>query len=316
MQLFAGVSEAVPQGNYKALRTMENLATMKSLRMAAEVLLRKRYLLRLNTTVMSKLALGVLFVLATGSVVCAQSVALTTVNTDPLWNTNVFNTNPPVLANDLRFSNNIGGSGTTCYLGSTATDSNCYQSALSGSLTIMNQSASDTFAGLILMATFAGTPTNLSGTVGSENISLNSSQFSYESGRVMGGGTSAALTNQYNSGDFAYIFIRMSDYFGGVNCGSNPNGAGCVLGTGQSVVIPYSFVDLPANVIFNVYGVATNETISETNPNSSTSGVLAGIAGGGGGSSVPEPATMFLLGSGVLTLLRLRSRASGAKQAS
>jgi hypothetical protein len=239
----------------------------------------------------------------------AQTVPLNTVDTDPIWNANIFYTQPPVLASDLHFVNTINAFGTTCYGGTTSTNSNCYSSNTNGAITIMNQSASDAFAGLILMATFPSAPTGLNGTIGSEHTSLASSQFAFQSGRTMGSGTTAGMTNQYNNGDFAYVFVRMADYFGGVNCGSNPNGAGCLLATNSSVTIPYSFVDLPANVIFNVYGVGIDQQVHDSNPNSSTSGILTGLViNGNTVTSVPEPATLMLVGGGCLTLLRLRSR--------
>src|SRR5437762_4315751 len=86
--------------------------------------------------------------LATG--VCAQdrAVSVTTLNTDPIWRASVFWTNPPLSTTDSDFVQQLNQTGLNCYLGSGATGSHCYTSSLSGSLTILNDFASQNFTTL------------------------------------------------------------------------------------------------------------------------------------------------------------------------
>jgi hypothetical protein len=137
---------------------------------------------------------------------------------------------------------------------------------------------------------------------------LNGSEFSLQASPPTSNSSSPAMTTQYNNGDFSSVFIRMSDYFDGLNCGSNPGGSSCLLKPNTDIAIPYSFVNLPANVIFKVYGANAIEQNYETDPSTSTSGVLAGLVSNPGGTFVPEPETLLLVSGGVLTLLKLRSR--------
>lgn len=129
---------------------------------------------------------------------------------------------------------------------------------------------------------------------------MNGSDFSLQSGPA------AASSTPSNNGDPTYIFIQMSDYFGGLNCSSNPGGGNCLLRPNATIAIPYSFVDLPANVIFNLASINSNEQNYETDPSTSTSAVLAGLVGSQGGAATPEPGTLLLVGGCLLTMLRLR----------
>jgi hypothetical protein len=246
-----------------------------------------------------------------------SSASMSTVNTDPLSTQNVFATEPPVLQSNLVFEkNNLGQLGTSCYgAAATSTIKTCYTSSLPGSQTILNQSASKTFTIMILTAAFAGAPTNLGSAVGNQIIPLNSSEFSLQVGAVTPNSKSPAITAQYNNGDFSSVFIRMSDYFGGLNCGSNPGGSNCLLKPNVNMAIPYSFVSLPANVIFSVNGANASEQSYETDPSTSTSAVLAALISNPGGTFVPEPGTLLLAGGGVLSLLKLRSRRGKSPQA-
>jgi hypothetical protein len=99
----------------------------------------------------------------------------------------------------------------------------------------------------------------------------------------------------------------MSDYFGGLDCGSNPGGNTCLLKPNANPTVPYSFVNLPANVIFSASGNA-NVTGYERDASTSTSGILATLVNNTGGTVVPEPTSLLLVGGGVLALLRWRAR--------
>jgi hypothetical protein len=240
----------------------------------------------------------------------SQSSLMSAVNSDPIATQNVFSTEPPVLQSDLVFEkNNLGQLGTACYgTAATSTSNTCYTSSLPGSQTILNQSANQTFTVMILNSTFAGAPTNMSGAAGAQILPLTGSEFSLQGGRAV---TSAgpAMISQFNSGDFSSIFIRMSDYFGALSCGANPGGNSCLLKPDASPSMPYSFVTLPANVIFNANGTnaATAEGL-DADPATSTSGILATLVNNPGGTVAPEPVTLLLFGGGLLGLLRLGRR--------
>jgi hypothetical protein len=237
-----------------------------------------------------------------------QPSLMSAVNTDPLTTQNVFATLPPVLQSDLVFEKNILGQfGTFCYGNGAASAANtCYASPSSGSQTILSQSANQTFTVMILMATFAGAPTNLNAAVGAQIVSMNGSDFSLQMKAV--NPNSAAVTGQFNRGDFSAIFIRLSDYFSGLNCGSNPGGNSCLLKADANPTIPYSFVNLPANVIFNANGTDLPPQGYEGDPSTSTSSILSTLVNNPGGTVVPEPGMLLLVSSGVLGLLRLRVR--------
>jgi hypothetical protein len=237
----------------------------------------------------------------------AQSIAA--VNTDPIWNTNVFWTNPPVLASDLNLVNQVVRTETTCYAGGSSANDNCYYSATSGNFTILNESATESFAGLILQPTFSSA-VSVNGSMG--KVSFSSSDLTAAPG-LIGNGSAASAMPLGGNGDPSYIFLRLSDYFAGVNCGANANQTNCVLAPGQQASVPYSFVTLPANVIFSISAVGTDQTIYDTTSNTSTSGILEALGNGGSNSTspqegVPEPATLLLVSGGVLALLRKRDR--------
>ena len=250
---------------------------------------------------------AILAIMASTALLSAQgqsSVSMSTVNADPISTQNVFSTPPPVLQSDLVFEkNNLGQLGTSCY-GSATTSKTCYISSLPGSQTILNQSASNTFTIMILTAAFPGAPSNMGGALGNQIMPLNGTEFSLQVGQVTPSSTSPATPTQFNNGDFSSVFIRMSDYFGGLNCGSNPGGNSCLLKPNSSIAIPYSFVNLPANVIFNVNGTNALEQSYETDPSTSTSGILATLVSNPGGTVAPEPVTLLLFGSGLIMITR------------
>jgi hypothetical protein len=233
-----------------------------------------------------------------------------TVNTDPIATQNVFATEPPVLQSDLVFEkNNLGQLGTTCFGSATAsTIHTCYTNSLPGSQTILNQSATNTFTLMILTASFAGAPTDMGGAIGNQIMPLNGSEFSLQVSPTAPNSKGPDATAPFNNGDFSSVFIRMSDYFGGLNCGSNPGGSSCLLKPNADVAIPYSFVNLPANVIFNVYGANAVQQNYETDPSTSTATVLAALVSNSGGTFVPEPGTWLLFSGGILTVLKFRTR--------
>jgi hypothetical protein len=235
---------------------------------------------------------------------------MSTVNADPLATQNVFATEPPVLQSDLLFEkNNLGQLGTACYgTAATSTSHTCYTSSMPGSQTILSQSANQTFTLMILTATFAGAPTSMSG-ASALVVPINGSAFSLLGGQAANT-SGPAMISQFNNGDFSSIFVRMSDYFGGLSCGSNPGGNTCLIKTNANPVIPYSFVNLPANVIFSSSGTNAVAEGFETDPSTSTSGILATLVSNPGGTVAPEPVTLLLVGGGVLAMLRLRSRAN------
>lgn len=252
---------------------------------------------------------GAIFtILACAALLSAQrlsSVSMSAVNSDPISTQNVFSTEPPVLQSDLVFeSNNVGQLGTSCYgTAAAATIKTCYTSSLPGSQTILNQSASNNFTLMILTAAFAGAPTNMGGAMGNQIMPLSGSEFSLQVGPATTTTASPTMSSQYNNGDFSSVFIRLSDYFGGLNCGSNPGGSNCLLKPNADIAIPYSFVNLPANVIFNVYGGNALDQNYENDPSTSTSAVLSGLFSNPGGTFVPEPGTWLPVSGGVLAIL-------------
>jgi hypothetical protein len=251
-----------------------------------------------------------LLVLVTGSGLWGQSRSISTVNTDPIWNTNVFWTNPPVVGSDLNLVNQVVVSATSCYAGSSSSNDNCYYSSMSGNFTILNESANQSFAGLILQPTFSSA-VSVNGSIG--KVSFNASDATAPPALIGNGSANPSSSGLSASGDPSYVFLRLSDYFAGVNCGASANQTNCVLVPGQQAAVPYSFVSLPANVIFSISAVGTDQTIYDTTSNTSTSSILAALGSGGANAAaqqagVPEPATLLLVSGGVLILLRKRQR--------
>lgn len=249
--------------------------------------------------------LRILFVIPLAASLWAQN-SISTVNTDPIWNANVFWTNPPVLAGDVNLVEQVVTSQATCYAGSSSSSDNCYYSAMSGNFTILNESASQSFTGLVLQPTFSSAVSGVNGSIGNITFTSDPNALTTQVPSAAAG-SSAGI---YSTADPGYVLLRMSDYFAGVSCGASANQSNCVLAPGQTVAVPFSFVGLPASVIFSVSAVGTDQTIYDTTSNNSTSAILAALASGGRSnsnqSSVPEPSALLLMASGILAVFTSR----------
>jgi hypothetical protein len=245
----------------------------------------------------------ILLVQVAGSNLWAQN-GIAAVKTDPIWTTNVFWTNPPVVASDSNLVNQVQLTQEHCFAGSSSTDDNCYYSTMSGNFTILNESATQSFAGLILQPTFSSA-VSVNGSMG--RVNFNTSEFTTAPGLIGNGSAASSASSLNGNGDPSYIFLRLSDYFSGVNCAANANQTNCVLVPGQPVSVPYSFVTLPANVIFSISAVGADQTIYDMTSNTSTSNILEALGNGGVSSTspsgAPEPGTLLLCSGGILPLL-------------
>ncbi|GEM_PF-4669778 len=229
----------------------------------------------------------------------------TAVVTDPLSSQGVFSTPPLVLQSDLVLDpTNIAQSGMACY-GNTITTKTCYSAVMSGSQAILNQSANQTFEALILAATTSGAPSGRRASGSSQIGTASNSIFSLQG--AVAGPTDPTVAATSNGGDFTSVFIRLSDYFAGLACGSNPGGSNCLVKASANSAVPFSFVTLPASVIFNSETLNAEQDLTN-DPSASASAVLATLVVNSGQTSTPEPASLLLVSGGILFLLRGRSR--------